>query len=544
VRLRGRAGLTARRIACAAALAVLVAAGCTRAPNTAAVRAAVQQLTIDEPAEPTTLNPMLSNDTLASYLGPLVFSYLLDIDDHNELVPDVAAGVPAIGNGISADGLTITYHLRRGVRWQDGTPLGPQDVIFTYQAVMDPANAVPDRGGYDQVASIAAHGDDVVVRLRRKYPPFVGRFLTLYPILPEHVLAHSRDLKRDHFNIAPVGSGPYVVESWTHGDRIVYKANARYWRGPPKLRTIDIRFVPSTYTIVTQLQTYEADAWFGASSNAYPRLKALPGYTVSLIWATGFTCFDLNLKDPVLRDVRVRRALALALDRARMVLVASHGIYAVTDSDQTPLSWAYDPHGPRIAYDPDAARRLLDEAGWHVGPDGVRVKDGRRLELQLAYMSGYATAATIAAMAQAYERAVGVAVDLKVYPEALLEASAADGGIMASGKYQMGFEYKPAEGVDPDDSSLWGCDYMPPNGLNNTFWCDRAVDGALRAALSTYDRAKRRQYYAIVQRAIAEQVPVILLYRGQASAIYPDSLHGVVRSSAGSDFWSVWQWHY
>ena len=115
---------------------------------------------------------------------------------------------------------------------------------------------------------------------------------------------------------------------------------------------------------------------------AYPQLRAVPGYAVSAIPANGFACLALNLKDPVLRDANVRRALAL--DRERIIRTATHGVYSVTNSDQTPLSWAYDSKALRIPYNPAAARRLLDRAGRGVTPNGIRTRAGKRLELQLA----------------------------------------------------------------------------------------------------------------------------------------------------------------
>ena len=141
-------------------------------------------------------------------------------------------------------------------------------------------------------------------------------------------------------------------------------------------------------------------------------------------------------------------------------------------------------------------------------------------------------------------RLAGFDVTEKTYPQSLLWGTAQQGGVLATGRYQIALDIKTTVSVDPDDSNLWRCDQFPPYGFNYAFWCDRRVDAALKDALSTYDIAQRRRDSQLVQRRLVADVPVIFLYRGREIIVYPASLHGVVRSASMSDFWSVWHWHF
>ncbi|MBV8600024.1 MAG: hypothetical protein JO359_00520, partial [Candidatus Eremiobacteraeota bacterium] len=183
------------------------------------------------------LNPLIANQQLSTDLAMFWASFLFDWSDRNELVPELATQVPATENGgISRDGKTIVYHLRRGVRWHDGAAFTAEDVIFSYRAVMNPKNDIPSRTGYDLIASLEKRDDyTLAVHLKRPWSPFVASFFTLsgtaYPVLPAHLLAKLPDINHAAYNQKPIGTGPFKVASWQHGTRIRFVANPDYWRG-------------------------------------------------------------------------------------------------------------------------------------------------------------------------------------------------------------------------------------------------------------------------------------------------------------------------
>jgi peptide/nickel transport system substrate-binding protein len=457
--------------------------------------------------------------------------------------------VPTLKNGgISPDGLTLTYHLRHGIKWQDGVPLTAKDVIFTWHAIMNDKSNVQTRTGYDQIKDITAPDDyTVIVHMKQKYAPIVAYFMGLQgggPILPAHVLASLPDMNRVPFNAKPVGSGPFKVVEWVHGDHITLVANPDYWRGAPKLHQIIYKWITSDTTILTQLRTGEADAWFRGDVGLYPQLASLPGHTTILTPYSIFGHVDLYVKDPILQDVRVRRALSMAIDRKRMIHDATHDVYLPSISDQPKFSWAYDPNLPSADQDLPGARKLLDEAGWVPGADGVRVKNGQRLELQISYVGGQVVAPAIAAIMEQDFKAVGITLTQKQYPSATFFAAAGNGGILNNHKFQLAY-FGWINGVDPDDSSLYLCNggkNFPPGGQNNLWWCDPKVDALEHNALTTFDVEQRKKDYYAIQEELVDQSPTIILFAEQRVDTFNDHFKGYIPSPAQSASWNSWQW--
>jgi peptide/nickel transport system substrate-binding protein len=497
-------------------------------------------------AEPDNLSTLLSTQIVTIDLSYLMFSYFFNVDDRNNFVPEIATEVPTTQNGgISADGKTITYHLRHGVKWQDGVPLTARDIVFTYQAIMNSRNNVQVRTGYDQIASVEAKDDyTVVVHMRSVFSPIIAYFMGVqggFSILPAHLLAQYPDLNHAAWNSAPIGSGPFKFVEWVHGDHITLEANPLYWRGPPKLKKIIFRIVPDTNTIVTLLQTHEIDGWFRAEPGKTDELRSLAGYTVYVTAENVFGHLDFNTKDPILADVNVRRAIESVVDRARIVSDATRGVYEQSDSDLSVFSWALDHHQPFYPYDPAKAAQLLDQDGWKVGPDGIRTKNGKRLSLQLSFIGGQSIAEEIAAIVQQDAKAVGVEITEKSYPATILFAAAQSGGILNSGKYQIAY-YGWISGVDPDDSSLYRCNQFPPQGQNDLFWCDPTLDAAEVDTLTHMDRARRIQDYHIIATELGKQAPTVFLFAERRVDIVPKQFSGFRPSPAESASWNAYGW--
>ena len=534
-----------------ALIAVLALAGCskvsqTSAPSGANPGAVPGELRYADIQEPDSLNPLLTSEAITADLEYLAFTFFFNYDDKQNFVPEGALAVPTVQDGgISADGKTITYHMRHGIKWQDGVPLTAKDVVFTYHAIMNPANNVQVRTGYDQIASVDAPDDyTVVVHMKRVFSPIIAYFMCQqggFPIVPEHLLAKYPNVNQLPYNTLPIGSGPFRITQWVHGDHLTLVANPDYWRGPPKLRKIEFRFVPSTNTIKVQLETHEIDAYFRASPDLYDQLKAIPGYDVVVSDENVFGHIDFNVKDPMLADVRVRKAIEYAIDRADMVPTVTHGVFVAGHSDIAPYSWAYPKDLPFYDNNPAAARALLDQAGWTLGPDGVRQKNGERLELQISYLSGNVLGATIASIAQQKLKDVGVVLVQKTYPAPLYFASAQSGGILNLGKFQLAY-FGWVSGFDPDNSSLYGCDQFPPAGQNNLFWCDKNLDNAEKDTLGTFDQERRKRDYSIIEHELIEQVPTIFISHNKRVDVISNRFHGYRPGPANSAYWNSWEW--
>ncbi len=218
---------------------------------------ATDTLVVADRQEPRTLSPLLIGG-LSEDLQVLLFSCLLRSGPSGQLITDIAVRVPTIANGgVSPDGRTITYVLRSGLRWQDGVPLTAHDIVYTFGQIMNPRNLTGARVPYTDVDSLVALDDRTLrVKLKRVNAAFVRKFFAAsfcWGILPRHVLHAYAELNDVPFDAMPVGSGPFRVERWSRGDRLVLVPNPRYFRGAPHLRIVD-RFIPDRSTIVTQLR--------------------------------------------------------------------------------------------------------------------------------------------------------------------------------------------------------------------------------------------------------------------------------------------------
>ena len=500
----------------------LMLAACTRVGNVASTPASEGgTLRIATQRSPNTLNPLLSGNTTESMLNRLSFDPLLSVDATGKhVVPILAQEEPTLANhGISANGLTITYHLRPHVRWQDGAKFTSHDVKFTWQAIMNNANNVGSRNGYERVASVDTPNDlTVVFHLKSKFAPFVNTVFaeadTQFEILPAHLLAKYPNINRIPFNERPIGTGAFRVIDWVHGDHVELAANDDYFRGKPHLRRIIVRDVPDENTSINLLRTHEIDWIFEASPETINELRPLDAAgTIKIVYDDAPSTYRMymNTSRAVLADVRVRQAIAYAIDKKALVDRLTGGTARVGTSDQPPFSPYYEPNVQIYTPDIPKAKALLQAAGYTYGPDGMASKNGQPLALQLSYNVENATRRAIVVQAQAMLKQIGIAITVKSYPANLMFATFGQGGILTNAKYDLNVSGWTA-GYDPDDNTLYGCDQFPPNGSNYSRYCSPEMQALQKQALGSYDEATRKVAYSGIQKLLAHDVPDIDLF--------------------------------
>ncbi len=526
-----------------ALLAAIALAACgrhTAAPDT---------LVVAQQWEPRSLNPVLENGTSSTEWSMLIFSYLVKYDDEGKLIPDIATEVPTLQNGgISADGKTITYHIRKGIRFADGTPLTAADAAWSIDAINNPKNNVQTRFAYDQVtAADAPNPTTLVLHLEKMFPPLivVAGAPQGFPILPKHALESLPDINTAPFNRTPYGSGPYLVANWIPGDRVELRANPYYWRGKPGISHITVRFIASAQTALNMLRTREADGYFDSQDyGIYPALQRIPGYVVTSTPQNAVGAIIFNTQDPITKDPRVRHALAEALDIPNTVNKAYLKTLDSRHAGEGLFLWAFDPAAyPDIPYDPADARKLLDDAGWRMGADGIRHKNGVPLHLQLILQAETPADAVASNDIAQYERAVGVGVTLKQYQVTQFVAPSDQGGPVYGGKFQMAL-YSFENGDDPDTTDQFACANVPPNGYNKSRICDPRIDALLRQGLSTYDEATRKRTYAKLQKLLYDEMPIALIYRRTQVNAFSDRIVGQTTSPAAGAWWDVAHWSF
>ena len=532
-----------RRAILATALALL--AGCSRGGTSRHDVAPRSELIVAQQREPQSLNPALENGASSTQWGELLFQYLVKYDAQGRLVGDAASQVPTLANGgISRDGRTIVYHLRPGLRFADGTALTARDCAWSIDAINDPRNNVQTRYGYSTVAKAEARDDrTLVLHLRRPFAPILTLVLAPqgFPILPRHLLASYPDFNQIPFNTQPIGSGPYVVTRWAHGDRVELRANP-YYPGGVKIAHLQVSFVPDTSTILNLLRTREVDGMFNdLDAGDLPLLRTIRGQRVTATPVNAVGALIFNTADPVTSDPRVRHALAEAIDIRTLIAKTYRGAVDAHAAGRGLFIWAYDPTAyPDIPYDPVHARTLLDAAGWTSGPDGVRRKNGRRLELLLVIQAATPGDTIIANGIEQYARAVGASIVVKAFNVTQLVAPANAGGPVYGGKFQLAL-YPFVNGNDPDTTDQFACANVPPHGYNKSRICDPAIDALLNDGKSTYDVARRKAIYAQLEHRLYEELPIVLLYQRREIDSFTRRLRGQT-TSVDSAWWNVAAW--
>jgi len=537
--------LCALAATCVLALAL---AGCSKISTSGQMTGARNPTTIPGvvrmaiKAEPNTLNPVLSGLIEEGEVEGAIFNGLVKYDGHANLLPDLAVAVPSLSNGgISRDGKTITYHLRRGVTWQDGAPFTAADVAFTYRAYTDPKVNTFYTSTYKRITSLATP-DPYTVVIHMK-TPFALAILQFFErstggfVIPEHILARSADMNTDPFGKHPLGTGPFVVDSWDHGSLIVLKANPHYFGGPPKVHEVDIHIVPNPNTQITMASSHELDVAAYLTPVQYPQIQSIPGMHALLVPTLLERFLTFNITHAPLSDPTVRRALALALDRERINTTAYIGTAITAQTLIPPSNWAYDPTGA-IPYDPALAKSLLDHDGWIPGPDGIRMKDGKPLSFGLLNQT---ESNALSTMAQEIQRAwltIGVSVDLRAVNKSVIYGNP---GLATDGKFDALLDDWEAD-PDPDRNQIIETVSFAPHSYNDAFYSDPEVDLWSEQAVTTYDMATRKRLYSLIQQRLNRDVPYVpLVWEGRIFAVNND-LRNFMPAPGSTSFWNAETW--
>jgi len=532
-----------------AALLCVGAAGCSKISSSTGSQAVRRGepgvLRVSDLSEPSTLNPMITGADIAYSLASYSLEYLVRMDDGGNLIAVLCTRIPSLENGdISKDGLRVTYHLRKGVRWHDGAPFTADDVVATWKQVMNPLNPVAIREGYDVIKRIDEPDPwTAVLHLKHPYAPLPTRFLAgiqegPVAVLPAHVINGLTDLVHSSINSKPIGTGPFIVQSWERGGALVYVANPHYWGGPPKVRKIVFRGQPSQQTEYIGFQTREIDADFDTGPADLPLYRTLRGMHVVQSPTLRLLVMVMFAQSGPLRDKAVRHALAYAIDRQGIIDKIFHGVGYVADEFLPRWSWAYTPDVPRYEYDPAKAAGLLDAAGWKIGADGVREKNGQRLSLVLIGITGSDAGRALNIVLQQDFKALNIEATIKNYQYGLVFDVS---GPIRQGRYNIA-TYTYSVNFDPASLQDDGCDQFTPAGANESRLCDPQVDRLEREALVINDRAARKAIYAKIERLRMDDLAMFPIAFRDRIGVVTDDLAGYTPSRSIIPHWNAWTW--
>ena len=478
-------------------------------------------------SDPTSLSLLGNTDQNASLLARLITDSLVDYGADLEFQPRVADSWE-----MSGDGRTLTFHLRGGVRWQDGRPVTAEDVVFTYLRVKDPATqARAWIGLFQDVESVEAiDAATVRVRYSRAYADYLDAWRV--PLLPAHAFAPGEDLLTSSFARHPVGCGAFRFLRYAPGDEVVLEANPDHWAGPPALTRIVFRVVPDERTAFEALLRGDLDLlgltpdlWREArSGRAGSRLRAETYHRLAL-WHVAWNGDGSN---PFFADAAVRQAMILALDRQRFLDQALEGLGRPVATPWLPGTPWYDDGVRPWPYDPAAARQRLEEAGWRDGDgDGIRERDGTPFAFTLLVpaTSQSATTDRMAAWMQERLAAIGVHMEIeRLEWRAFLERRRARDfqAAMAS------LVFSPS----PDMFDLLHSS-ASRGGYNYAGLSDPEVDRLLQEGRETLDAETRREIYFRLQDRVHELEPMACLFQFAQVVLFDARLRGPEPSPLG-----------
>jgi peptide/nickel transport system substrate-binding protein len=442
----------------------------------------------------------------------VIFARLIDWDSQGKLVPGLAESWT-----VSPDGKTYTIKLRHDLKFSDGSPLTAEDVAFTLTVLYDPKydgdtdiTLAHITGGddYKQGKADSISGLKVIDPLTLQVTTTQPGATTLQkiggPVLSKAY--YGKGYTRGNLDYLrtlhgkPLGNGPYVYDKYIPGQEIRFHANANYYRGvPPTPRFIYRVTNPSTNFQLFQTGDTDYDA-FTSRPDDIEQLKMLGFANINLYGSSDYSKIEFNVRRPALQDVKVRQALIYGLDRQKLIDVVYQGYGSVAIEPIAPISWAYNTDGVNpYKFDPAQANKLLDEAGWKAGSDGIRVKDGKRLELTLLVSKKVLNDALIPIAKENYQK-IGVLLKPQVVDfNALMSQRKA-------GNYDLA-SFSTSTLNDPHDG-VW--DYYSTesteSGYNNP-----EVDKLINEGNATLDIEKRKPIYHELYKVLANDPPVILL---------------------------------
>ncbi|MCL4833041.1 MAG: peptide ABC transporter substrate-binding protein [Caldilineaceae bacterium] len=532
----------------------------------AAADASGGQVVLIIPEEPATLNQYLAVAAIVRQVADATTAGLSVVDQNGDFQPVLAEAIPSIADGtVSEDFLTVTWKLRPGLLWSDGTPITSDDVKFTWEAVSNPDSGAVLSNNFEKIASIDTPDElTAVVHYSEVNSAYPMQFA--YGILPRHATGEANAMEKWEWNRNPVTAGAFVVSEWNSGDSIVMDRNPNYYLdGQPYLDRLIFKVVPDPGAQMAMMIQGEGQVhlWPGATKEDYDvqvegegALQEVPGQWNMALRFNLSQPFDDDTgptpPHPILGDLKVRQALAYALDYDTIINDVNPGVSPAT----SPFAYGwYRCDIPRTyGFDVDKASGLLEEAGWVLGNDGIRVasgaanaEDGTRLSLQ---MEGYTNFQPLVKLEEAIVemwKAVGVEATIQNDDFSIIFGSLADGSPRKTGNFDI-LVYDSSLSIDPQATiaGLFHSSAIPsadnPAGANYSRWVNADADAAIETAGSTVDVPTRQAAYCDLANLIDAELPQLHLYLFTEGYGATDALSGYAVSIWGSLTWDAQNW--
>jgi peptide/nickel transport system substrate-binding protein len=474
--------------------------------------------------EPSNLIPFFASDSASASISRLIFNGLVKVDENLNVVGDLAESWEVKDNG-----LVLLFHLKKGVLWQDGAPFTAKDVEFTFQKLTDPAIPTPYGADFEKVKSLRVL-DELTVEVVYKEPFSPGLSSWSMGIVPEHLLAKENLLATD-FARHPVGTGPYILKKWETGQKIELAANKNYFEGRPNIDRAVTRIIPDTATTFLELEAGNLDT-AGLTPLQFKKQTQNDFFKIHFnkfrYPSFGYVYIGYNLRNPIFTDKRVRKAMGLAINKREIIGVTLLGYGRVSTGPFLPGAWAYDPGVKETVFDPGAATRLLNEAGWKdTDGDGVLDKAGQKFSFTILTNQGNDERKMACEMIQKRLREIGIEMRIQIvewsaFLKEFIDKKRFDAVLLA---WQLG--------QDPDIYDIFHSSRAAPGGFNFISYKNEEVDRLLEEGRSVFGEAGRAPIYHRLHRILSEEEPYTFLYVPEALLVVDKRFRGVKASPIG-----------
>jgi peptide/nickel transport system substrate-binding protein len=468
-------------------------------------------IVVGVPSGPTNLDPRVGTDDISQKAGQLIFSSLMTLDDQLRIVPQLAERL----DNPSPTTYVVTLH--RSVRFHDGHELTSADVVHTFRSMLGSEFISPIKGAFGLLKAIDARDRyTVVFTLTEPFGSFPAN-LVVPPIVPDGAGVSFRE--------HPIGTGPYRFVRYAVDDQLELAAFENHYEGRPRNDGVILKVVPDDIMRGLELRKGTMDLDVNdLAPDIVNQLRREPHLQMVQSPGTDYQYVGLNLRDPILRDLRVRQALAYAIDYNGIVQYLRRGLATTASGVLPPMSWAFEPDVPKYEHDPARSKRLLDEAGY-ADPDGDGPKPRFTLSLKVSNVEFNRLQS---AVVQQNLRDVGIRLDVRTYEFATLYAD------VLKGNFQMYFlQWTAGATADPDIlRRIFHSRQTPPLGFNRGYFSDARVDRLLDEATVSTDITQRKRLFAEVQKIVARELPYISLWDKTNFAVAQRTLTGIRLSPA------------
>ncbi|MBM4329885.1 MAG: peptide-binding protein [Deltaproteobacteria bacterium] len=471
------------------------------------------------------LIPMLASDSASHEISSKIFNGLLKYDKDLNLVGDLAESWE-----VSPDGLTITFKLRKGVKWQDGVEFTAEDVMFGFKTIINPNTRTAYGGDFKEVEeAVVVDRHTFRVTYKRPFAPGLSSWGSLV-VLPKHLL-EGKDINTTPFSRKPIGLGPYLFKEWRTGEKIVLQANPNYFDGRPYIDGFIYRIIPDLATMFLELMAGGLD-YMGLTPLQYNRqtdtYKMRRDFRKYKFLAFAYTYLGYNLKDWKFQDQRVRQAITYAIDKEEIIEGVLLGLGLIATGPYKPDTPWYNPNVRKYPYNVEKAKRLLTEAGWKdTGKDGILRKEGKPFEFTILTNQGNETRAKCAEIIQRRLGMIGIKVKIRT-----VEWAAFINDFIDKKNFEaviLGWTL----GQDPDIYDIWHSSKVGVKELNFISYQKKEVDALLEKGRYTFDLKVRKACYDRIQEILAEDQPYTFLFVPYALPVISSRFKGISPAPAG-----------